>query len=197
MRMPAALLLVGSLLGLAAAAQSPETIERPFAPGGRISMDLAAGEYEIAGSEEDRIRVDWTVRDERDRDDVRVKVDVRGSEATISTDRNHDSNFRVRVQVPSRASLHVRLTAGEMDIRGVEGDKDIELHAGELDIDVIRADQYRQVDAGVWAGELHASAFSVRKEGLFRSFDWKGGGPYRLHAHLKAGELRLHAATDR
>jgi len=118
---------------------------------------------------------------------------VRGSEATIVTDRNHDSNFRVRIQIPSPASLHVRLTAGEMGISGVEGDKDVELHAGELDIDVVRADDYKHVDAGVWAGELHASAFRVVKEGLFRSFDWTGSGRYRLHAHLKAGELRLHA----
>ena len=80
-----------------------------------------------------------------------------------------------------------------MDIRRVEGDKDVELHAGELDIDVVRAEDYKHVDAGVWAGELHAAAFRVAKEGLFRSFDWTGTGRYSLHAHLKAGEIRLHA----
>jgi hypothetical protein len=31
---------------------------------------------------------------------------------------------------------------------------------------------------------------------LFRSFDWKGKGPYRLHVHLKAGDVHLFTAAD-
>ena len=27
----------------------------------------------------------------------------------------------------------------------------------------------------------------------FRSFEWNGHGPYRLHARLKAGDLRLYS----
>jgi hypothetical protein len=119
------------------------------------------------------------------------RVTVRESNARVSTDGPTD-RFRVRIQVPSRSNLHVRLTAGELAIKGIEGDKDVELHAGELDIDVVRAEDYSRVDAGVWAGEIDASPFRVTKEGLFRSFDWSGKGKYRLHAHLKAGELRLH-----
>jgi hypothetical protein len=58
-------------------------------------------------------------------------------------------------------------------------------------IDVNRAEDYHAVDASIWAGEIHADPFSVHKEGLFRSFDWKGRGPYTLHARLKAGEVWL------
>jgi hypothetical protein len=122
------------------------------------------------------------------------RVTVKGTEARVSTD-GPTGNFRVRIQVPAQSNLHIRLTAGEMAIKGIEGDKDVELHAGELDIDVIRPEDYGHVDAGVWAGEIHASPFRITKEGLFRSFDWSGKGKYRLHAHLKAGELRLHGAA--
>jgi hypothetical protein len=156
-------------------------------------MSLSAGQYEIIGSPDGRIRLDWDVDDRSRLDEVRNTVDIRDAEARISTDGPDD--FEVRIQVPARSNLHVRLTAGELAINGIEGDKDVELHAGELDIDVVRADDYHHVDAAIWAGELHATAFNVRKEGLFRSFDWSGKGRYRLHAHLKAGELRLNTGA--
>jgi hypothetical protein len=63
--------------------------------------------------------------------------------------------------------------------------------AGELTIDVGRADDYRRVEASVWAGEVRATPFGRRAGGLFRSVDWEGPGQYRLEAHLKAGEIRL------
>ena len=186
--------VAGSLLTVLAvgvAAQAPATtLERPFAAGGRVTMDLSAGEYEIIGSPDNRVRLDWDVDD---RYDVDNRLAVQGTEARVSTD-GPSNHFRVRIQVPARSNLYVRLTAGELTIRGIEGDKDVELHAGELDIDVVRPEDYSHVDAKIWAGELHASAFRVVKEGLFRSFDWSGKGKYRLHAHLKAGEMRLHSA---
>ena len=55
--------LAGSLLVVLAvgtAAQAPATsVERPFAAGGRVTMDLSAGEYEITGSPDNRVRLDW------------------------------------------------------------------------------------------------------------------------------------------
>jgi hypothetical protein len=197
MRMYAAAALVGIVLVAAPATQSrgPATsLERQFAAGGRISMALSAGEYEITGSPDGRIRLDWDVDDSRRLDEVDNWIAVKGTEARITTD-GPQSRFDVRIQVPSRSNLHVRLTAGELAIKGVEGDKDVELHAGELDIDVVSPEDYRNVDAAIWAGEIHAAPFRVTKEGLFRSFDWRGNGRYRLHAHLKAGELRLHSTA--
>ena len=187
--------LAGSLLAVLAvgmAARAPATsLERPFAAGGRVTMDLSAGEYEITGSPDNRVRLDW---DADDRNDVDNRLTVQGTEARLSTD-GPSNHFRVRIQVPARSNLYVRLTAGELTIKGIEGDKDVELHAGELDIDVLRPEDYGHVDAKIWAGEIHASAFRITKEGLFRSFDWSGTGKYRLHAHLKAGEMRLHSAS--
>jgi hypothetical protein len=188
----AALAATVLVAGAAPVAQDRATrVERSFADGGRISMNLSAGEYEIGGSPDDRIRVDWEVGDRERLDEVDTRVDIKGSEARIVTDGPQNS-FHVRIQVPARSHLHVRLTAGELRISGIEGDKDVELHAGELDIDVVRPEDYRRVDAAIWAGEIQATAFRIQKEGLFRSFDWNGKGRYRLHAHLKAGELRLH-----
>jgi len=155
-------------------------------------MDLSAGSYRISGSSENRVRLQWRVRNPEELSQVRARADVRDRDATITTD-GPGNHFAVDIQVPSRADLYVRLTAGELTVEGIEGNKDIGLHAGELDIDVGRPEDYHSVSASVWAGELHANPYRENKEGLFRSFDWSGKGPYRLEARLKAGEVRLHA----
>ena len=166
------------------------SLERDFVSNGKISMDLSAGEYRITGSPDNKIRLAWSVRGEDSLSDVEARADIRGTEARIVTD-GPMNNFKVTIQVPQRADLYIRLTAGELRLDRVEGSKDVELHAGEMRIDVNRAEDYNSVDASIWAGEIHADPFNVRKEGLFRSFDWKGHGPYRLHARLKAGEVWL------
>ena len=170
------------------------SLERDFVSNGKISMDLSAGEYRITGSPDNKIRLAWSVRGEDSPSDVEARADVRGRDARIVTD-GPMNDFKVTIQVPQRTDLYIRLTAGELRLDRVEGSKDVELHAGEIRIDVNRAEDYNSVDASIWAGEIHADPFNVRKEGLFRSFDWKGHGPYRLHARLKAGEVWLSAKT--
>ena len=149
----------------------------------------------IEGSPDERIRIHWTAGDGRRHRRTDVRADVRGTEASLTVD-GPSRRFRVQIEVPRRSDLTVRLTAGELALRGIEGDKDVELHAGELDIDVGRPEDYRRVEATVWAGEIHAMPFSITKEGLFRSFDWQGQGKYRFHAHLKAGELRMSSSSE-
>ena len=179
--------------GEQAGTSTPTSLSRPFAAGGRINMDLSAGGYKIEGGSDDRIEVQWAVKDPDQLRDVRVRAAVKGADARIDTD-GPMNNFRVTIRVPSRADLHVRLSAGELSLRGVEGHKDVELNAGELDIDIGRADDYGDVDGSVWAGEIQASPFRISKGGLFRSFNWRGPGKYRLHTRLMAGEVRLRAA---
>ena len=80
-----------------------------------------------------------------------------------------------------------------MRVRGVTGDKDVELYAGDLTIEAGSASDYRHADASVTSGDLDASAFSVTKAGLFRSFQQdNAAGKYTLHAHLMAGDLKIH-----
>jgi hypothetical protein len=167
-----------------------DSLERAFAPGGDIHMNLSAGDYRISGAKEDRIHVLWKVREARDLPRVRVQADIKGSEATLATD-GVRNGFEVEIHVPTRSGLRVRLSAGDLTVGGIDGNKDIESYAGDLTIDVGRAEDYSRVDASLWAGDLEAPPFNVSKSGLFRSFDWKGSGAYTLHAHLKAGDLRL------
>lgn len=199
-------LFVAAMLGTALVAaptsettqdsRASDSLERGFVANGRIRMDLSAGEYRISGSPDNKIRLEWSVRNSDQLSKVRARADVRGSDATITTD-GPSNNFRVAIQVPARSDLYVRLTAGDLTVQHIEGNKDIEVHAGDVNIDVGRAEDYHSVDASIWAGDLNAEPFHVSKEGLFRSFDWKGHGPYRLHVHLKAGDVRLTSEKEK
>jgi hypothetical protein len=189
--------IVGAALVAGTAAQSTQeartsdSLERSFVSNGRIKMDLSAGDYSITGAPGDKIRLEWKVQSESQLSRVKVRADVRGADATISTESPSNSKFKVVIQVPAQADLYVRLTAGDLRVESIRGNKDIEVHAGDVDIDVGRPEDYKHVDAALWAGDLTAAPFNVYKEGLFRSFDWNGSGSYRLHAHLMAGDLRL------
>ena len=83
------------------------------------------------------------------------------------------------------------MMAGQLDVRDITGDKDVELTFGQLNLDVGKPDQYGHVDASVSSGAIDADPFDVHKGGLFRSFDHDGPGKFRLHAHVGAGQVEL------
>jgi hypothetical protein len=169
---------------------APPVIERIFSQGGKLTMHLSAGEYTIENAVDERIRLAWETRDPGAANRVRAKVDVDGASATIHAE-GPSNGFIVSIAVPTRSDLWIRLSAGDLTIRGVEGHKDVSAWAGELKIGVGPAANYRVVDASVLAGEIQAAPFNGSKGGIFRSFLWSGSGKYELRARLTAGEITL------
>lgn len=188
-----------AMLAATLSAQDTRTsgsLERNFAANGSVRMDLVAGDYHITGSADDRVRIDWSVREPEALAKVRASAEVRDRELSITTDGPSNKGLKFTIQVPTQTDLHVRLSAGDLTIEDVRGNKNVELRAGDLRIDVGRAEDYNKVDASLWAGDIKAAPFRVSKGGLFRSFDWTGSGPYRLHARLLAGDLHLYSKAD-
>ena len=169
---------------------APPVIERPFAQGGKLTMRLSAGQYTIENSPDNLIRLAWETREPSAAGRVRATVDVVGTAATIHTE-GPSNGFVVSIAVPTRSDLWIRLSAGDLTIRGIEGHKDVSAWAGELKIGVGPSANYRAVDASVLAGEIQAAPFNGSKGGIFRSFLWSGSGPYELRARLTAGEITL------
>ena len=184
--------LVAALhVGTAAQTSAPPSeVERQFAKGGRILMDLSAGDYTIRGTAVDVIRLRWQTRDARDMDRVRAEVKVDGGRATVLT-RGPKNNFTVTVDLPQRADIDINLSAGDLKVRGVEGNKSLSMWAGDVSMEVGDASLYQRVDATVRAGEIHAPPFGRSTGGIFRSLHWKGTGKYTIHARLTAGDLKL------
>jgi hypothetical protein len=157
--------------------------------GHEIRMDLSAGEYEIVGGAEGKVRVSWSADHRHDADNVKVRFKTERSRARLETDDTKD--VHVVIQVPSRSDLYVRLSAGELSVSGIEGNKDIGLTAGELRINVGDPENYRDVHSSVRIGEITAKPFNVKKEGFFRGIDFNGKGTYSLRATVTVGEVIL------
>jgi hypothetical protein len=154
-------------------------------------MRLSAGDYRIAGIADDKIRVDWRVDRASDADNVKATVDVSGTRAVIETSGAKHGGVHYTIDIPSRSDIDIDLSAGDLQVRGIEGSKRVESWAGDLSIEVGRPEQYRSVEASVRAGDLSARPFNVSKGGLFRSFTWSGTGPYSLRVKLVAGDVTL------
>lgn len=162
-------------------------VEAKFVSGGRIRMELCSSGIQIVGTDEPALRISY----HPERDYVRVRMQVSGDRADLRLTGCPNNNFQVRVEIPKSSALYVRMFAGQLNVEDVTGDKDVELSFGQLNLDVGKTGQYARVDASVNSGEINASAFDVQKGGLFRSFNQRGPGKYRLHAHVGAGQVDL------
>lgn len=184
-------LVLGSAVVVAQDAKIDELgkspVEAKFVSGGRIRMDLCSSGIQIVGTDEPALRVSY----HPERDNVRVRMQVSADRAELRLTGCPHNNFHARIEIPKSSALYVRMLAGQLDVEDVTGDKDVELSFGQLNLDVGKTEQYARVDASVNSGEINASAFDVEKGGLFRSFDQRGPGKYRLHAHVGAGQVDL------
>jgi hypothetical protein len=183
------------LMGVLPAVLSAQTsgtcasaFQAPVTPGTELSMTLRSGEITILGTDASVMRVSCSLRDGRNANDIRISfaanhLTVRGGD--------HDG-AAFRIEIPRSIHLRVRCTAGDLEISGITGNKDVDLNAGNLTISVGDASMYRNVEASVLAGDLSAPAFGRQQDGLFRRFRHENAaGNYRLHATLLAGNLTL------
>jgi hypothetical protein len=185
------LLLSGSLH-----AQLPGgSAKQEFISGGSIRMHLEAGGYTVTAGSSENIVVTFHTHTEEQLKRVKVEIKRTATSADVYISETPHNNFQATIEVPRRSNLWVRLSAGELLVEGVEGDKDLEVHAGRIQTDIPHPEQYGHRDASVMTGSIEASAFDVSKGGLFRSFEQQGPGKYRLHAHVITGEIDLRGSN--
>ena len=181
-------LLFAALPVAAQSGNCTKAFAAPLNSGGTVAMTLRAGEIEVVGAKTNGLRVTCDIRDKRDQ--AEVKISLAAGRLRVSGGPN--KGVRYRIEVPEQTGITINATAGNMEIRGIAGDKDVELRAGNLTMDVGKATDYKVARASVTAGNLTAPAFDSQKDGLFRSFRKEyPGGRYRLRVELTAGNLTL------
>jgi hypothetical protein len=181
------------LVSLAVLGQTPDSkpnYEQNFAPGGHLKLDLTAGDYTIRGTDAAKIRVFVTARDPEKIKDVKFTTASAGANGKLKISGPHN-NIQYLVELPSRLDVTIRLSAGDLEVTGLEGSKDIEMHAGDLNLHVGHANDYSDVDLSVRFGDLNAGPWAVSKGGIARSFHQSRAGKYKLHAHVGAGDLNI------
>jgi hypothetical protein len=188
-----------ALVAAAGAAQSKidvkDVVDHPFsadfASGSRLRMYLRSGDFHIEGTDANKISVRVEGRNAWRANDMRVQLDRTSDSADLTISGGPRNDLNVTIEIPRKTGLFVRMSAGNLEVHHVIGDKDAELRAGEMIMDVGSASDYSSVEASVYSGGLEASPFGEQHGGLFRSFHKEGNGKYHLHAHVGAGDLTL------
>jgi hypothetical protein len=167
----------------------PFTVDCP--PGGHLRLHLRSGDFHVLGTANNKITVRLGGWNASNAQDLTVRFKRNDNVADLWFSGGPKNGLQVTIEVPPAAMLYVRMPAGDLTVEGVSGDKDVELRAGDLSIAVGNAADYGRVDASVIAGDLQAAPFNESRGGLFRSFEKRGAGKYKLHAHVGAGDLTL------
>lgn len=181
--------------GLLHAQEAPEaSAQQKFISGGTIRLHLEAGGYTITPADSENIVVICSARTEEQLRRVKVEIRPTASSADVYVSETPNNNFEATIEVPRHSNLWARLSAGELVVEDVEGDKNLEALAGRIQVDIPHPELYGHRDASVTTGSIESSAFDVSKGGLFRSFEQHTPGKYRLHAHVTTGEIDLRGS---
>jgi hypothetical protein len=108
-------------------------VEKDFVSGGKIEMTLESGDYKVRASSDNRIHVRWN---EASSKGVKVRITTSAKSADVRVENTPHDNFHAIIEVPALADVRIRLTAGNLEMAGIKGDKDIEANAGNLNISV-------------------------------------------------------------
>jgi hypothetical protein len=181
-----------------------QTLDVPLRSRAVLTIDSRPAGLEVVGTDREMMHVSCTSDDGDAAPLIRLHFSGSPTDAQLritSTSAKH-ANLQVRIEVPRKISLGVKMGAGEVKVEEVTGDKDIDIYAGQISISSTQAWNYRSVDASVVIGAVNAPAYGANKGGFFRSVKREAkDGEYRLHAHVMTGEIDLngkssHATTD-
>ena len=168
-----------------------ERFEVNFPSGGALRMKVRGGGVKISGGDENKILVRYEGDNAGQFKNVKVSLQTTGTRGALEISGGPRNEFRIVIQIPRKTAIEVRVPGGDLNVEGIEGDKDVELTAGNLTLRAGNPQEYGPVDASVYAGGLSAGPFADSQGGLFNSFKHQGPGRYRLHAHVGAGDLTL------
>ena len=194
-------MLAWNLAGLARA-EYPcgQTLDAPLRPRAVLRVHSRPAGIEIVGTDQAAIHVSCTTGDEGDAQRIRIRFQGNQDDETltISGDLRKGNNVRVRIEVPRKTSLRVEMSAGEVKVEEIAGDKDIDLYAGRIAISSTHLWNYRSVDVSVSIGAVKAPVYGAEKGGFFRGLTKEtADGEYSLHAHVITGEIDLLGRSPR
>lgn len=191
----AAVLLAGHLAAFAQTeAACGQTLETPLRPRAALTIDSRPAGLEIVGTDQPAMHVSCTANDGEDAQEIRIRFSGNQDEGKLAITGGsfHHGNLQIRIEVPRKTNLKVLMSAGQVKVEEVAGDKDIDLYVGQITISSARLWDYRTVDVSVDIGEVKAQVYGADKGGFFRSFTKQtADGEYSLRAHVATGQIEL------
>lgn len=171
-----------------------QTLTAPLHARSLLEIASRPAGLEIVGTDEEKIHVTCDTRDSDNARRVRLRFspNATGGKLKIEGEHlRHNNGSQIRIEVPKRTALMVRMFAGEVKVQQVAGEKDVAIGAGQITIDNHNW-SYRNVDASVSIGQVNAPMYNANKGGFFRGVsESTKDGEYRLRAHVTTGQIDL------
>lgn len=162
-----------------------------FASGGKLRLKVRSGDVRVIGSQKNKISVELSGKKASAAKQLKVRLERKEGATEMRISGGPHNHLTITIHIPSKTDLYARIPFGEVHVKDIAGNQDIELHAGDLTVALGHVADYSHVEASVTSGGLDAPAFGESHDGLFRSFKREGSGRHRLHAHVGAGQLTL------
>lgn len=163
-------------------------------PGATLVFRFRGGDVHIRrGTDAQHIIVRYTPDPKKPSEEnkVQVRSQVRGSQVQIEVKAPVSLSVDAEVEVPSPIALEVHMTAGDLTVEGVDGNKDLRLFAGDLKVDVGRLQDLGDAEVSVGIGDVSVPPGGKTHGWLGHTWKYKGSGPYRLYAHTSFGDTSL------
>lgn len=188
--------LAGCWLAAWGQTQAPcgQALQAAMQPGAALAIDSRPAGLTIVGTDAASIHVTCTASDTEDAQGVVLRLTGSGGERRLKIEggASHHGGVQIQIEVPRKTALSVKMGAGQVIVKDVQGNDDIDLYAGQVTITSGRWWDYREVHASVDVGQVSAPAYGEDKGGFFRSFDKRSAsGEYALRAHVMTGQIEL------
>ena len=142
---PAVLLACAALLAPTCIAQTrleaTDIANHPFsadfAGGGKLRLRVRSAEVHIIGTADNKISVELSGRSAHDARKLKVRFERSASTAVMRICGGPRSDLTITIRIPSDTDLTARIPFGEVHVKNITGNQDVELHAGDLTVDVV------------------------------------------------------------
>jgi hypothetical protein len=168
-----------------------QSFETNLASGTTLRLHLHDGDFRVVGSDSDKISIH--VEGKNVEQAKNIKIQLKRSDGAVDLKLSHvpKKELQVTIEIPKSTNLYARMRGGDLSVRGVAGDKDLDLTGGDLTIQVGSPEDYSHVDLSVKFGDVSGTQFGDPKGWVGNSVRKDGNGKYKLHAHVTAGDLVL------
>jgi hypothetical protein len=165
--------------------------ETNLASGATLRLHLHDGDFRVVGSDSEKISIRVEGKNVEQAGNIKIQLKRKGSAVDLKLSHVPKKELQVTIEIPTSTNLYARMRGGDLSVRGVAGDKDLELTGGDLTIQVGSPEDYSHVDLSVRFGDVSGTQFGDPKGWIGNSVRKDGSGKYRLHAHVMAGDLVL------
>ena len=159
--------------------------------GTHLRLYLRSGDIQIIPRDDNKLSVHYDGGSTSNFRNLGLRLDRSSDSTSLELEGGPDRDMHVTIEVPRSTFLFVRMSAGNLELANITGDKDVRLRAGNLTIAIGDPKDYSEIHASILSGDLEASPLGESHGGLFRSFTKEGPGKYKLTAHVTAGDLTL------